>query len=475
MELVRPFVVNPVRYPVFHVPDNHYHVPIDRMYMGQFPFSVSTAHGPYPPYRDVHTVALTRTHFSVNVPLMAPPISIAARLLYFSRSEATPIAVAPGVPDSRQAALQNGQDWVLPTRIDIDEFNAQEAARPPWPSHDEFDVIPSIQFDDCFQRLTDCRDPFSGARLAPYTIGSLTGDFSGRMLVRHFSLSLVQHADAAIHFQIPDASQNAQMLNTVEFLPGCPSMAIAPFYARLVEWQCVNPQKPVPEGGEGSRLWDEGIRNGWFPEVVFYIEGDTLRIAHRYTGGVMYCYERFVPGRPNSHNPETCTACQARKAAEEKLEVERAHRIRDDAIGDDIHAAELLSPSIASPSSPIAPLPPPVVSINLPRPEDPLDPRFIRAEIQSALGEGIHIERLIDAEMDAVDPRGDEETEAGSTEDGSVVADDTEDDYNPFENDSCAGIRDIIITGEASISMSLCMKTSLDNYLDCPTPRGSLA
>ena len=184
MELVRPYVVNHVRYPVYHVPDNHYNVPIDRMYMGQFPFTASTAHGPYPPYRDAHTVTVKRTHFSLQLALMPPPISLAARLLYFSRSEATPIVPQDNVPEDRAQALALGQNWVRPTRVDLLEFNAQRAARPPLLVPPDTDSLLSFQHDNCLHRLMHCRDPFSGTTLAPYTLGSLTGDFSGRMLVR---------------------------------------------------------------------------------------------------------------------------------------------------------------------------------------------------------------------------------------------------------------------------------------------------
>lgn len=185
MELVRPYVVNHVRYPVYHVPDNHYNVPIDRMYMRQFPFTVSTAHGPYPPYRDAPTVTVKRTHFSLQLSLMPPSISLAARLLYFSRSEATPIVPQDNVPEDRAAALAMGQNWVRPTRVDLREFNAHRAAHPPMLAPPDAGTLLSLQHDNCLHRLMYCRSPFSLSTLAPYTLGSLTGDFAGRMLVRH--------------------------------------------------------------------------------------------------------------------------------------------------------------------------------------------------------------------------------------------------------------------------------------------------
>lgn len=192
MDLVRPYVVNPVRYPVFHVPDAHFNVPIDRMYMGQFPFTVATAHGPYPPYRDEHTVVVKRTHFTIQHTLMPPLISLSARLVYFSRSEATPVVPQDDVPENRQHAIALGQNWVRPTRVDLNEFNEQRAAKPPplgpWDLSDQhpknIDELLSLQFDSDFQRLVDCTNPFSCSPMAPYVLGSMTGDYAGRMLVR---------------------------------------------------------------------------------------------------------------------------------------------------------------------------------------------------------------------------------------------------------------------------------------------------
>lgn len=171
---------------MFHVPDNHFDVPIDRMYMGQFPYTMATAHGNYPPYRDAAAVTVTRTHFSLPLSLMAPPVSIPARLLYFSRSEVITIVPDDDTPQDRAHALALGQTWVRPTLADLLEFNAQRAAIPPPLVPPGFTLL-SFQHDNCFQRLIDCADPFRVSPFAPYTLGSMTGDFSGRMLVRDAS------------------------------------------------------------------------------------------------------------------------------------------------------------------------------------------------------------------------------------------------------------------------------------------------
>ena len=248
------------------------------------------------------------------------------------------------------------------------------------------------------------------------------------------------------------------MLNIGDFVEGTPTMAIAPFYGRFAEWQCVNPQKPVPEGGEGGRLWDEGVRNGWFPEVIFRIEQDVLRIAHRFTGGVMYCYERYVPGRPNSHDPTTCTACQARRAMEERLERERTQEIircggvppppRDSTLEMSSQEGDFVDGSSDTDQSEMdqSAAPPPVDPASLPRPRDPLDPALIVLEIQAGMG-GTDIESALDVEM--------QDTARAAPEDDEMMtdleseADEMEDDdFSAFDNESCAGVRDIIITGE---------------------------
>ncbi|KAJ3557680.1 hypothetical protein NM688_g1340 [Phlebia brevispora] len=216
MDLVRPYVVNMVRYPVFHIPDNHFFVPIDRMYMGQFPFTVATAHGPYPPYRDAETVVVRRNHFSIDFAMMPPLIGLAARLLYFARSEATPVVPTEGTADDRTHALALGRDWVHPTRADLTEFNGLGSAKAPHlglrnpqspldPS--TFDLL-SLNFESCFQRLLDCIDPFWANLTAPFELGSLTGDFGGRMLIPD-TLQATEMLNAPVYHEGMDMHQSA--------------------------------------------------------------------------------------------------------------------------------------------------------------------------------------------------------------------------------------------------------------------------
>ncbi|KAF7796201.1 hypothetical protein EIP86_007375 [Pleurotus ostreatoroseus] len=437
-ELVRPFVINMVRYPVFHVPDNHFLVPIDNIYMGAFPFTVNTAHGPYPPYRDAEMVVTQRIHYSSEITLMPPLISIAARLLYFGRSEAFSVVAGAHVPANRQEAQALGHDWVHPTRVDWDEFNAVNAARAPArglldpaaelnPTAME---LHSIHFDSCFQRLIDCTDPFWVNLTAPYEFGTLTGDFSG-------------------HAQIPETSEANRMLNTPVYVEGTPSMTVTPLFIRLQEWQCVSPQVPIPEGGQGSYLWDEGLRNGWFPEVVFHINDDVIRIKDRNDASIVYSYEKFVPGHPNSHDPETCNSCTERAALQARTEEEHDQRIRsreapwvDSFMEGENHATTSEpdpSPAqVPSTSSRVEDLPPA---------HDVLEPQFLKARIEEDLGGRVNIDIVLQAEL-ADDQHTDQTTETDVDETVDNHDDDLLHDLSPFEREPCTGVRDVIVTGQ---------------------------
>lgn len=255
-----------------------------------------------------------------------------------------------------------------------------------------------------------------------------------------------------IRNKIPDTTQNTEMLNQALYAPGTPVMAIAPFYARFTEWQCVDPQPPVPEGGQGSSLWDDGVRNAWFPEVLFHIHEDTIRIADRHNSNLVYCYEKFVPGRPNSHDPTTCRNCLARAALEARIEEERVQQIlrqRESLVESEDEEDEMDVEAMDESPTPV------LVSVGLPSsvpddlpvPEDPLHPRFVRTEIVDDNGG----QRIIEPELDEVVG---EDEDMEDTDDESFDGD-IEDDSSPFEYDTCAGVRDIIITGQVSSSSSL--------------------
>ena len=131
MELVRPYVVLPIRYPAFWQPDCHFEFPIPD---GRPLYHAITPHGFYPPYRNPDQLGRQRLHFGLPIRVSVPPISIAAKLLYFSRSEATPFNIPTALPANREEAIARGITQPMPTQEDYRRFNQHKAAAPPEPA-----------------------------------------------------------------------------------------------------------------------------------------------------------------------------------------------------------------------------------------------------------------------------------------------------------------------------------------------------
>ena len=178
MELVRPYVVLPVRYPIWHLPDCHYDLPmtVDPHH------SASTPHGLFPPYRDPRVIQIHIIHFGFEFVLMAPLVAIAARLLYFARSEATPFNIPDTLPVNRDAALAQNITGIMPTQEDYIRFNQHKAAAVVHSGR----FATSTDWDEDWQRMRWCHDPWAVSPLKgrPYVHGSLAGTWVGRMLVR---------------------------------------------------------------------------------------------------------------------------------------------------------------------------------------------------------------------------------------------------------------------------------------------------
>lgn len=204
MDRVRPFVINPVRYQPFQVSDNYFSLPIPADSVMSLPFTSVTAHGPYPAYKPAGSRVSTHTLYRQTINVSAPLISLAAKFIYISRSEATPIHAPADWPETRAAAIAQagGQSWVRPTQADLVEFNAHKTAVPfglgcwertlvngaasrmsaaDWWTQEFL----SVRFDHDWSRWQHCFDVrFSGPTRTPYTPGSLSGTYFGRSLVR---------------------------------------------------------------------------------------------------------------------------------------------------------------------------------------------------------------------------------------------------------------------------------------------------
>lgn len=50
-----------------------------------------------------------------------------------------------------------------------------------------------------------------------------------------------------------------------------PFSTTAPVFMDLAEWHCISPRHPAHIGGVGDNF-DDGVRNGWFPEGTRFKE-----------------------------------------------------------------------------------------------------------------------------------------------------------------------------------------------------------
>ncbi|KAG2144703.1 uncharacterized protein EDB93DRAFT_531217 [Suillus bovinus] len=297
IRLVLPFVILPFRYPSAHAPHNHFIMPLTENSNG-LPQSIIPAHGTFPLYRDgrAHiTHFYDRTDLQIGIPLA----SMAAKLIFFSRRQVTPIGVPIHLPLTRQHAIQLGfGDQIGPTQEDVHELNQHKVVKySPLTSSDSA-PSPSSQLDDDWYRLTDCIYSMekSSIKNTHYTYGSATGLWQGRILVPTENVfnAILQHV------QMPEEFNEHQLF-----------LNAYPLFMRLREYHCVDPQDPVPAGGADDGF-DDGISNAWIPRGVQIHEDlseGKLRFQHH---DRTYTYEAYRPGLANSHDEATCRGCQYR-------------------------------------------------------------------------------------------------------------------------------------------------------------------
>jgi len=90
---------------------------------------------------------------------------------------------------------------------------------------------------------------------------------------------------------------------------------------RLKEHHCISPQKTVPPGGTDEDLFDDGVRNAWFPPISLSQSQGRVTVSYHDGDAVdRTVYETFKEGLPNSHDEDTCHTCQARRREEQLLE-----------------------------------------------------------------------------------------------------------------------------------------------------------
>lgn len=319
MELVRPYVVMPIRYPTFHVPDYVFSFPVRVPVANALSLGLTqTPHGYYPPYRPTSTVRTELHHYHARLHIARPPLALAARLLYFARSEATPFHIPPALPRDREEALARGITQPMPTQADYMRFNEHKAASV-FPKGKNAD---SSRWDEDLARMVFCADPFyvSPSKTRVYRLGQIEGDWMGRMLVR-LPLCLQRAILTARRTQLPDSTQYFTIAQTQAFVPHQPLMTTVPISLRLREFHSISPAPVAAIGGPPGSATDDGPGNAWFPTGYEFKEArGKVRVLDRLANAVA-AYERYVPGQPNAHAPSTCRMCVERRR---EAELERA-------------------------------------------------------------------------------------------------------------------------------------------------------
>ncbi|THH01365.1 hypothetical protein EW026_g1315 [Hermanssonia centrifuga] len=368
-------------------------VPID-IDTAPLPHTLRTPNGFYPPYRLSHPLITKHTRYGLSFNIVLPPISHSAKLLYMSRSEATPYIVPDNIPANHNDAVAQGINWVIATREDFEEFNAHKAATPlsqgNWDNHDEEDPL-SGQLDADWHRWTRCVNPWDTRPLAAsYVLGTMDGLWYGRML-------------------LPDPVLFFRVVMGAEFVPHQPPMIISPISLNLREYHCISPEVPVVVGGNVNNSSDDGLCNAWLGPAELSERDGRLRIEDQRTGRTHY-YALYKPGKPSIHNEMTCTMCTGRREQEQKEELEREERRQRARAG--VEQVEEDSTRVEADADPS-----PSAAIQGGGMDD-LDLLNVQTEMSAALG--ISIDSMLVSELD---------------DDGSG--------YN-----TCTGVQDIIIVGE---------------------------
>ncbi|KAI9444668.1 hypothetical protein H4582DRAFT_1910428 [Lactarius indigo] len=347
IRLVLPYVVMSFKYSSFFAPDNHLVLPLPDEWEHRDIVSLETAHGQYPVFPSRDDPIASVNHFGRNIRFRTPPVTAAARLLYFSRREMIPLDIPSVLPLDWPTAIAQG---IQPpqTQADIIEVNSHAGAQFVPPSHWDWKstltpeqrrleedgiwrrnlLAPSAAWDNDWERFTACWDPWADTDLkgTVYTFGSMDGPLAGE-----------------------DARLVSNPVYPEQFGESSPFVSTWPFFMRLKEHHCINPQEPVPPGGTYDDLLDDGVRNAWFPTVDLFQSGGRVTVSYQDDGEAQRSeYETYTEGLPNSHNEDTCITCQYRREHEEPspmVDVEDSPLPRHSDYEDDFAEAGLGRPS----------------------------------------------------------------------------------------------------------------------------------
>ena len=186
-------------------PDHHLILPLPQEWERNDLVSSQSEHGEYPVFPPRGDTIVEMFHYGRSIRFRTPPITIAAKLIYFSRRETIPLAIPSDLPVDRAAALAQRRNWG-PTQADIIEVNSHTGAQfvdasdwdwkstlTPEQRRIEEDGVwrrdlrsPSAAWDNDWERFTACWDPWANVEFkgTVYTFGSMNGLWQGRLLVR---------------------------------------------------------------------------------------------------------------------------------------------------------------------------------------------------------------------------------------------------------------------------------------------------
>ncbi|KAF8799856.1 hypothetical protein BYT27DRAFT_6848701 [Phlegmacium glaucopus] len=121
--LTLPYVVLPHRYASASAPPNHFNLPLDTRnpYHQQPLITTLSPATPYPIY--IQIPPINAPYFNARMPISAPIITIAAKLLFVARKEMSPTRAPPHLPQGP------GEGVVGITQEDYREINKNPAAR----------------------------------------------------------------------------------------------------------------------------------------------------------------------------------------------------------------------------------------------------------------------------------------------------------------------------------------------------------
>ncbi|KAI0308340.1 hypothetical protein B0F90DRAFT_1807544 [Multifurca ochricompacta] len=317
--LVLPYVVMAFKVCLFYLSFRDFLMPYKEWDHSDL-VSLRTAHGEYPIFPARGESIVQVNHFGRVIRFCTPPITAAAKLIYFSRRETIPLGIPPMLPVDRPAALAQGITWGQ-TQADIIEVNSHAGAQFVPASHWDWKstltpeqrlieedgtwrrdlLAPSAAWDNDWERFTTCWDPWANVELkgTVYTFGSMDGLWQGRLLIPDQTgyLALVSDPNYPEHFGETS-----------------PFMSTWPFFMRLKEHHCISPQEPVPPGGSDDDPLDDGIRNAWFPTVDLVQHGRHTVLTYRREDEIHRTeHETYEEGQPNSHNEDACLTCQSRR------------------------------------------------------------------------------------------------------------------------------------------------------------------